>query len=584
MGRRLLALFTAMVGVGACLLALALPGERRAAADPGPEGRFTLLGHEPLLSRGMNSALAIAGHHAYVGSRTDGTHANSGVMVVDIADPRHPRLERQIGPPDEANAGESSRELRVWPGQKLLIVMNIECQAVGHRCPAPQAARGRATFRFYDIAGEHEAKPQLVATYRPARTPHEFFLWQDPRRPDRALLYITTPAYTADVDPEGDQLLVTDISAARDGRFAELASWKPAGLDESPADAQLHSLALDDDGRRAYLAYLGAGVMALDTSDFAAGREHPVPRLLTPPSQRADWGPPGAHSAIPLPGRAAVLTTDEVYGKAFGVGSKLATTPGNTLRGCPWGWSRVLDVADAARPRVVAQYKVLPWNDSERCESVSTDRDNLASFSSHNPTALRDLAIVTWHSAGLQAIDLRDPAHPREAAAWRPQPLAAVADDDPALSSGTEKVVMWSYPIVRDGLIYAVDLRNGLYVVKYAGPGAERLSCVDFREGNSNLGALPRSCAPRLGARAPVDRLRRARLTLTCPAACEGTMRLTRRGRMVAAAPVAVDAHRRTTVVVHLRRPARAVRVRLRGRDRLGDPVEATGLVRLQND
>src|SRR3954453_14306325 len=105
MSRRLLALLTALVGIAVCLLAIALPGDRRAAADPGPEGRFTLLGHEPLLSRGMNSALALAGHHAYVGSRTDGTHANAGVMVVDVADPRHPRLEGQIGPPEEANAG-----------------------------------------------------------------------------------------------------------------------------------------------------------------------------------------------------------------------------------------------------------------------------------------------------------------------------------------------------------------------------------------------------------------------------------------------------------------------------------------------
>ena len=33
-----------------------------------------------------------------------------------------------------------------------------------------------------------------------------------------------------------------------------------------------------------------------------------------------------------------------------------------------------------------------------------------------------------------------------------------------------EKVVMWSYAVVKDGLIYVVDLRNGLYVLQYRGP------------------------------------------------------------------------------------------------------------------
>jgi hypothetical protein len=69
-----------------------------------------------------------------------------------------------------------------------------------------------------------------------------------------------------------------------------------------------------------------------------------------------------------------------------------------------------------------------------------------------------------------------------------PQPLAAVQNEDPALSSGSDKVVMWSYPIVQDGLIYLVDVRNGLYILRYRGPCQEEIRGVDFLEGNSNLG------------------------------------------------------------------------------------------------
>jgi hypothetical protein len=46
---------------------------------------------------------------------------------------------------------------------------------------------------------------------------------------------------------------------------------------------------------------------------------------------------------------------------------------------------------------------------------------------------------------------------------------------------------MWSYPIVANGLIYVVDVRNGLYVVRYTGVGEASLAAETFLEGNSNL-------------------------------------------------------------------------------------------------
>ena len=49
-------------------------------------------------------------------------------------------------------------------------------------------------------------------------------------------------------------------------------------------------------------------------------------------------------------------------------------------------------------------------------------------------------------------------------------------------------MIMWSYPIIKDGLIYVVDVRNGLYVLRYTGAHAQELSQIKFLEGNSNLG------------------------------------------------------------------------------------------------
>jgi len=454
----------------------AMAPPRLLAAVRQTPGTLQLVGHSALLGRGMNAALAIAGHYAYVGSRTDGTHPNAGVLVVDIANPAAPRVVSQIGPPAEGNIGETSRELRVWPRQHLLIVENFACSPLLHACA--QGVAVTPTFRCYDIAGRSAANPRLVATYYPPRLPHEFYLWADPLRPGRALLYITTPY----LNRAGDQLLVIDLSRARAGVVTEVASWA-LPIPDPDAYAYLHSLSLSPDGHRAYLADLGGGVMVADTSDLARALPGPAIRLVTPVANRAHWGNPGAHSAVKLFGRPYVFVTDEVYGTFAGLAG---------AEGCPWGWTRVLDVRDEQRPVVVAQYKLAPYNDAGYCPAVPRDRESFASYSAHNPTLTPHLAFVSWHSGGLQAIDLSDPRRPRQAARYLPAPLPAVATEDPALSAGRDKVVMWSYPIIRDGLIYVVDIRNGLYVLRYHGPYAAEVAAIRFLEGNSNLGDAPR--------------------------------------------------------------------------------------------
>jgi len=47
---------------------------------------------------------------------------------------------------------------------------------------------------------------------------------------------------------------------------------------------------------------------------------------------------------------------------------------------------------------------------------------------------------------------------------------------------------MWSYPIIKNGLIYVVDIRNGLYILRYTGPHTGEVKQIEFLEGNSNLG------------------------------------------------------------------------------------------------
>lgn len=456
---------------------------------------FELVGSNPLNMRGMNAAPAIFENFMYVGNRTDGSaqHINPGILVVNIANPAAPTVVGEIGPPNAGNRSETTRELRVWPQQKLLMVLSFGCSAILHACVSTSDVTSMVTpaIKFYDLS-QTPASPPLIATYLPTRTPHEFFLWLDLARPGRALLYMSTPT-SSTTQPN---LIVTDISRAREGIFTEIVRWVGNDLfpaaDRNTFDVRLHSMGVSADGKRTYLAYLGGGFLALDTEDIAANLPTPAIRLATPIANHLSWGNPGAHSAVKVPGRNVVLMTDEVYGDL------LDQITGDN-HGCPWGWVRLIDVTDEANPTIISEYK-LPENQAAYCQTADgMDPSNTfaTSYSSHNPTVLRQVAFVTWHSRGFQAINLANPAAPTSAGEFLPTPLPAVVTEDPALSAGRNKIVMWSYPIIKNGLIYLIDVRNGLYILRYTGPGASFVNGIKFLEGNSNLGDVCRKTSRR---------------------------------------------------------------------------------------
>jgi hypothetical protein len=457
-----------------------------AAATAAPKskhrtGSFEQVGHEPLLNRGMNAALAVHGDYAYVGSRTDGGPArpeHGGVMVVDVSDPSDPTL---LGPPVDARPGESTRELRVWHSQEILIVLNTNC-GVGpelHHCTRPSVN----SFRFYDISGANARSPKLL--YQLDHSTHEFYLWEDPSNPERALMFGGSASSTCGVQGGAPAcpFMVWDISAVPDGDrpltlFSGLHGYSEIDAPVAKPAGGLHSLTVSNDGSRAFFALLEGGFAVVDVSDFAAGRPNPQPRPITLNEARPTWPGPGAHSAIKLFRRDWVYVSDEVYGTA--------TAPDH---GCPWGWARMIDISDPQRPVVRGEYR-LPENDPSTCDEFNPPR---TSYSAHNPTQTKRIVFTTWHSGGLQAISVRSPRRPSQLAEFFPEPLDEVLLEDPRLSSDpdtgrNEKVVMWSYPIIKDGLIYVVDLRNGLYVLDYKGRFSREVSRIDFLEGNSNQG------------------------------------------------------------------------------------------------
>ena len=259
------------------------------------------------------------------------------------------------------------------------------------------------------------------------------------------------------------------------------------GFPSVPGDvggSGIHSFSVSNDGKRMYNALLSRGFGVSDVSDFTD--TNPATnsyRVVTPSANRVQWGGPGAHSAVKLWNKDWVYVSDEVYGTSDSAG-----------HGCPWGWARFVDIADPTRPAVREDFR-LPENDPAIC-TVLNPLTPRTSYSAHNPTLTQNIAFSTWHSGGFQAMDISDPANVTQLAEYKPD--AAAGRHQPriracrptARSTGREdvKVVMWSYPVIQDGLIYVVDLRNGLYILKYNGPHEDEVNQTGFLEGNSNQG------------------------------------------------------------------------------------------------
>ncbi len=95
------------------------------------------------------------------------------------------------------------------------------------------------------------------------------------------------------------------------------------------------------------------GYFVLSTAQLAERSSHARMHLLTPLRRRITYEGVNGHSAIALPGGRFALVSDEISG-------------------CPWGWMRILDVANPKRPRVVSEARVPPYNDTSLLRPLDT--------------------------------------------------------------------------------------------------------------------------------------------------------------------------------------------------------------------
>lgn len=432
---------------------LALPAEAAPAPAPSRYGTaksFQLVGYTSLGKRGMNSPIAVAGRCVYVGDRG----ARNGIAVVDVAKPSRPRQVATIPP----KSGATQRELRADANLGLLVVMSYSTTTGG----------AGNTLQVYDIRSC--TAPKLLSTVDfGARSPHEFFLWKDPKNPGRALAYVAFTLFSPDLmvydlsDPKAPQLaavydLAADIADLRGGL---------TGITSSNG-GYLHSVAVSDDGKTTYLSTWDFGLIVADTSTLAERS----PGAVVPASAPLQYDG-NVHGAVKVPGKPYSVLVQEGY----------ATTADDVTGkgGCPFGWLRMADLSNPQVPKLAGEFK-LQENDCARARALN------GTFTSHNQTVFPNVALVPWYSGGLRAVDISNPAAPAESGAFVPKPsFEPDFRDNRLYFSTTDRWTgaMWSYPVVQKGLIYVVDIDLGLYVLRYTGKHAKEVSQATFVEGNS---------------------------------------------------------------------------------------------------
>ena len=447
---------------------------------------------------GNHGGIALIGHCAFVGRWHDYSGAN-GIQIVDVADPANPHIVGTV--PGSAIPDAVAREIRAidLPGYKLLTVMTFSKYLDSGLLTAGQNA-----FHFWTFTGGDCTKPVKAGTFdtRPFRG-HEFFQWLDPVHTvdghPRILEFLTTPL-------SGTDVVVIDASRPKKAKIIGVfnSGLVPLSVAEANIDPSVpigigkytHSISLTPDGKRAFVSHWDGGYFTADTSTFAAANPLGVigpAGLASVPLTYPASGVGNTHSAVLSPGSNTVVVGDEIY---------------VTTDGCPFGWMHVLDAgSQTKRPKELSQFR-LPENETINCGGGGRVNSRNASgkrldgtFTMHNQTVTKRFVLTSWYGGGLRVIDIANRKGPAEAGFFVPQPVADIASvpDTPAPVYGKTAatdddwwVSTWSYPVIRDGLIFVADIRSGLYILR-AKPGsalAADLASFRFLEGNSNLGAF----------------------------------------------------------------------------------------------
>lgn len=323
--------------------------------------------------------ISIAGKYAYVGHQ----NGPEGTTILDISDPRKPKIVSRIMAPDAAT---HTHKVRIVDD---LMFTNSELQPGVNRREFSEAG-----FRIWNV--RDRSNPKLINFVRThGKGVHRFDV-------DETYAYIST-------EMEGFVGNILVIYDARDPSNVKEVSrwWMPgqniaAGETPNPKGAEHrlhHAMRCGDE---MYAGCWMSGVAIVDISDITK------PRTLS----HVEQDPPA-----PEPAHTFLKAPFQINGRSIAVSTEEERSHRGPDVGKPHAPLRTWDVTDPIDPKLLHTYHVP--------EDASPYHGEKIRFGCHQLREKIDrdgLLYVTWFAAGLRIIDINDPANPKERGYFIPKP------------------------------------------------------------------------------------------------------------------------------------------------------------------
>jgi hypothetical protein len=409
--------------------------------------------------------VTVAGNYAYIGHIPN--KQQLGTSILDVSDPKHPRVVSQVFLDDPESHSHKARvagdimivnhERNMTPiGRRAEELPRVRArlrEALGREAshaelaeklgireadiPMIEAAErkpyAQGGFRIYDVSDR--TKPKLITHQKTGGIGvHRFDM-------DARYAYISTEM----AGYVGNILVIYDL---RDpAKPEEVSRWWMPGQHLAGGEKQTwpgrrhrlhHALRFGDE---LWAGCWHAGVRVIDVSDIRA------PRTVGEYNYHPPYPEP-SHTFMPLPskigGRRIALAIDEEDHAHDG---KEVERRRGRPHACLW----VLDVTDFAKIRPLSIYEVSeldsPWS------RATPGRFGAHQFQEHMEDTL---VYCAWFAGGLRIVDVADPLAPREAGYFIPEPAAG-------------KAAPQTNDVDTDarGLVYIVDRFNGFDILEF---------------------------------------------------------------------------------------------------------------------
>lgn len=396
---------------------MSLPDQSTAAE------RFRLIGHTTVGAMGDGMQVAVKDGFAFFGHQ-----GNGGTSIIDVRDPRHPAVVGNLPAPSNTH----SHKVQIV-GDLLLVNRERQPDNLGGTASTPWVA-GISVFDISD-----PACPKPIGFWScGGRGVHRMSYWTEP--------YAFVTAGSSDVISQ----FLTIVDFSDPARPQTIGQWWFPGMHHSERSirywdpsktARLHH-AIPGSGSLLYCGWWDLGIVVLDVKNPSA------PELVSHLDlDKVDGPSRNTHTAAPIPGRDALVVTDEcIVGNLCNIHDPSEIT----------FVARTLDVSDPEKPRVLGRF---PSVAEEFCHCIRGGKLGPHNIHEMRPGSYQssNLVFMTQFNGGVRVYDIADLTRPREIGHFVPPA-------PPGRSSSQINDVF----VDANGLVYATErYGGGLYILEF---------------------------------------------------------------------------------------------------------------------